>query len=114
MATLLHFVAKFFDGAPPIEVQFRARKKRLPMDYDTGVRLVEILLNDPKNRSIILSQWWNQEKNGQVPGMPIETDCLCLRRSCKSCVEGAIKVKPLKKTKGENYAKRMHSTRNRA
>lgn len=115
MATLLHFVAKFFDGAPPIEMQLRSRKKNSLLDYDIGARLVEILLNDPKNRSIILSQWWNQEKSGRVPGMIIETDCLCLRRNCKSCVKGVIEVRPLRRIKGENHARRtMYSTRDRA
>lgn len=105
MVTLLDFVVKLFDGAPPIEVQLRARKKRQPMDYDTGARLVEILLDGPKNRSIILSQWWKLEQLGILPGIIIETDCLCLSRNCKSCAKGVIKVRPMKRTKGGVNAK---------
>lgn len=105
MVTLSHFVVKLFGGAPLIEMQLKARKKRLPLDLDTSVRFVETLLSDTTNRWIILGQWWKQEQSGMVPGIIIETDCLCLSPRCKFCVKGVIKVKQMKRTQGDGNAR---------
>lgn len=105
MGTLLHLPVVLFDGAPHIEMQLKARNLNSVLDYTTGAKIVEILLNDPRNRSIILSQWWKQEQSGMVPGIIIETDCLCLRRSCKSCASPVIKVSPMRRIKGGGNAR---------
>jgi hypothetical protein len=106
MATSLHFVGRLSDGVPPIEILLKARKLNSILDYTTGAKIVEILLNDPKNRSIILNQWWKLEQRGMVVGMIIETDCLCLRPNCKSCAKPVITVKPIRRIKGDGNARR--------
>lgn len=111
MDTLLRSHVRLFGGAPLTEIVLKTRRSGLTLELNTAARLVEILLNDPRNRWIILGQWWKSAISGTDRGIIIETDCLCLLPSCKYCVKGAIEVKPLKKTKGDDNAKPNKSGR---
>ncbi len=104
MVTLSGFVVKSSDGvlliAQPLKLRLSKRKMALSI---IAAEVAEAWLNEKKNKSIISNQLFQSLLVGTAPGTVIETDCLCMKASCKSCVKAVIRARREQKIKGENY-----------
>lgn len=104
MGILSGFVVKSSDGVlrtvRPLKLRLSRRKMVLSI---IAAEVAAAWLKEQPNKWIISPLLFQSLLAGLAPGTIIETDCLCMKANCKSCVKAVIKARRAQKIKGEKY-----------
>jgi len=106
MVTSLLFVVGPSGGVQVIGVRSKQPLSKKWDGWNTIVaKFVDKWLQEQTNKWITLNPSYPLVMRGMAPGTIIESDCLCLRRDCKSCVKAVTKAKRLLKIRRGVYGK---------